>query len=140
MLLHSDFLDAHERHWEDAEHLFRADRWANADHLYGIAAECGLKRLMLAFGMLYDKSRDRPRENADRVHADGSWKRFESYRCGHHQGADYVLPGHNPFGDWNVSQRYAHRSNFDQARAQAHQSGADTVRKLIKKAQKDGLI
>ncbi len=138
--MHSDFLDAYERHWEDAEHLFKANRWANADHLYGIAAECGLKRLMLAFGMRYDESHGLPHDKADRVHADGVWKRFESYRCGHHQGAGYALPTSNPFGDWSVSQRYAHRSNFDQARAQAHQSGADTVRKLIEKAQKDGLV
>jgi len=40
-----DFLDAHERHWEDAELLFGNRRWANADHLYGLAAECGLKAL-----------------------------------------------------------------------------------------------
>lgn len=58
--MQADYLDAHERHWEDAEHLFQSGRWANADHLYGLAAECGLKKLMLAFGMSYDTSRDRP--------------------------------------------------------------------------------
>lgn len=31
-----DFLDAHQRHWSDAEPLFEAARWAGADHLYGI--------------------------------------------------------------------------------------------------------
>lgn len=138
--MQADFLDAHERHWEDAERLFQAQRWANADHLYGLAAECGLKRLMLAFGMPYDTARDCPSRKADRKHADGIWARFESYRCGHHQGAGYVVPSTNPFGDWNVSQRYAHRSHFDQARAQAHQSGANVVRDLIKKARKEGLI
>ena len=29
----ADFLDAHNRHWKDAELLFNAKRWANADHL-----------------------------------------------------------------------------------------------------------
>lgn len=47
-----DFLDAHFRHWEDVEQLFQQHRLANADHLYGLAAECGLKRLMMVFGML----------------------------------------------------------------------------------------
>lgn len=47
----TDFHDAHERHWDDAERLFEAQRWANADHLYGVAAECGLKWLMVHFGM-----------------------------------------------------------------------------------------
>ena len=38
----ADFGDAHSRHREDAELLFREQRWANADHLYGLSAECGL--------------------------------------------------------------------------------------------------
>mgnify|MGYP001321785629 CR=1 FL=1 len=136
----ADFHDAHERHWEDAKQLFQAGRWANADHLYGLAAECGLKRLMLAFGMPYDTAKDWPAKKSDREHANGIWARFESYRCGHHQGAAYALSSHNPFHDWSASQRYVHQSHFDQARAQAHQSGADVVRRLIKKAQKEGLL
>lgn len=136
----ADYLDAHERHWDDAESLFKTQRWANADHLYGMAAECGLKRLMLAFGMPYDTAKDRPDKGDDRVHANGIWARFESYRCGHHQGAGYALTTRNPFDDWDVAQRYAHQSNFDQARAQAHQGGASAVRELIKKAKKDGLV
>ncbi len=138
--MQSDFLDAHERHWEDAERLFQASRWANADHLYGFAAECGLKRLMLAFGMPFDTAKDRPAKESDRKHADGIWARFEAYRCGHHRGPGYVLPASNPFGDWNVSQRYAHQSQFDQARAQGHQSGAASVRELVKKARREGLL
>jgi len=138
--MHADFLDAHERHWEDAERLFQAQRWANADHLYGLAAECGLKRLMRAFDMPFDKARGRPIKKSDQVHADGIWMRFESYRCGHPQGTGYVLHGSNPFSNWNASQRYAHQSDFDQARAQEHRSGADVVRQLVKKARKEGLI
>ena len=138
--MQADFLDAHERHCVDAEYLFRWRRWANADHLYGVAAECGLKRLMLAFGMPYDTAQDRPGDSRDRVHANGVWDRFESYRSGHAQGTGYVLPGSNPFHDWDVSQRYASQSNFDRAQAQSHQSGAKVVRELIKKAQREGLL
>ncbi|QUV86535.1 SAM-dependent methyltransferase [Chloracidobacterium aggregatum] len=138
--MQADYLDAHERHWEDAEHLFQSGRWANADHLYGLAAECGLKKLMLAFGMSYDTSRDRPDNKKDRVHADGVWARFESYRCRRPQGARYVLAVPNPFSDWHISQRYAHQSNFGQDRVQKHQAGAASVRRLIRQAQKEGLI
>jgi hypothetical protein len=135
MMMPADFLDAHHRHWDDAEQLFAAQRWANADHLYGMAAECGLKRLMQAFGMPFDSVGDRPANQPDRVHADGVWARYESYRCGHHRGAGYGLPPANPFQDWNVSQRYAHQSHFNAARATSHQVGANQVRQLIKKAQ-----
>lgn len=138
--MQADFLDAHERHWSDAECLFQGQRWANADHLYGLAAECGLKRLMLAFGMPFDVIKDMPARKKDQKHADGIWARFESYRCGHHRGASYVLPPVNPFDGWNVSQRYAHQSNFDQARTESHQAGAKLVGDLVKKAQREGLI
>jgi hypothetical protein len=138
--MQADFLDAHERHWDDAERLLQAQRWANADHLYGMAAECGLKRLMLAFGMHYDAAKDRPCQQHDRVHANGIWARFDSYRNGHAQGAGYALSPSNTFANWDVADRYAHQSNFDQARAQGHQIGAQAVRILIAKAQYEGLI
>lgn len=138
--MNADFYDAHKRHWDDAERLYAAQRWANADHLYGIAAECGLKQLMLAFGMPFDAAMDKPAKQQDVVHADGVWARYESYRCGHHRGAGYVLSTSNPFADWRVSQRYAHQSQFDEVRATAHQAGANQVRQLVKKATLEGLI
>lgn len=64
--MQADYLDAHNRHWQDAESLFDSNRSANADHLYGMAAECGLKRLMLAFGMKFDSAKDRPSSTDDR--------------------------------------------------------------------------
>ena len=138
--MQADFLDAHERHWDDAERLLHAQRWANADHLFGMAAECGLKRLMLAFGMNVNPTTGSPLDNKDRQHANSIWARFESYRCGHHQGAGYALTTPNPFANWDVGQRYAHQSNFDQARVQAHQAGANLIRQLVQKAKREGLI
>jgi hypothetical protein len=138
--MQADYLDAHERHWHDAELLMGQQRWANADHLYGMAAECGLKRLMLAFGMPYDEAKNRPQKREDREHADGIWARYESYRCGHHRGAGYGLPSPNPFDNWKVAQRYAHQSHFTQALVHPHQTAAAQVRQLIKRAKREGLI
>lgn len=133
----SDFFDAHHRHWEDAEFLHGDSRWANADHLYGMAAESGLKRLMQAFGMPVDAI-GKPSDSKDRHHVDKIWARYESYRSGRGQGA-YSLPG-NPFVDWNVSQRYARRSEFDRARVEGHRRGSQIVRSLLSKAELEGLI
>lgn len=138
--MYADFQDAHERHWHDAEHLHAQNRLANADHLYGMAAECGLKRLMQAMGMSYDPTRDRPTHKLDRVHANGIWARFETYRCGHHGGAAYALPSLNPFSDWDVSQRYANQQHFDEARVDPHKEGAAAVRRLVRMAQFEGII
>ena len=134
-----DFLDAHKRHWNDAEYLFGNQRWANADHLYGISAECGLKQLMFAFGMTVD-TQGNPANRNDWGHADKVWQRFESYRSGHQDGAKYALPNVNPFNNWNASQRYANQSYFDEVRTKNHQASANQVCALIKRAKIDGLV
>lgn len=135
----ADFLDSHIRHWQDAELLYDNNRHANADHLYGFSAECGLKRLMVCFGMTVEPDGS-PTKRTDRIHADEAWDRFESYRSGHVDGAAYVLAVENPFADWEASQRYAPRSAFDPVRVQARRAGAEIVRNLIANAQQQGLI
>jgi len=137
--MQADFLDAHERHWSDADRLFSAGRYANADHLFGMAAECGLKRLMMKFGMMVSPE-GTPKERGDREHVDKIWARFESYRNGSVEGRDYGLPTPNPFDKWHASDRYAHQSNFDQTGVQLHQAGAAVIVELIKKAQREGLL
>ncbi|WP_433925534.1 hypothetical protein [Stenotrophomonas nematodicola] len=138
--MQADFLNAHERHWDDAERLMLVQRWANADHLYGMAAECGLKRLMMAFGMVVNPTTGSPVDRENWKHANNIWTRFESYRSGHAQGTGYALSLINPFANWDVTDRYAHQAGFDQARAQGHQTGAQAVRTLIAKAQYEGLL
>ena len=46
-----DYVSAHYRHWTDAELLFQNSCWANADQLYGLSAECGVKALMPSLNM-----------------------------------------------------------------------------------------
>ena len=138
--MQADFLDAHKRHQDDAEILFSAERYANADHLYGIAAECGLKRLMVRFGMVVNPATGSPAARDDRDHAKYIWDRFELYRTGKVEGTDYGLPSPNPFNNWDVSDRYAHRSNFNQMDVQPHRDGASAVCELIKKAEREGLL
>jgi hypothetical protein len=41
-----DFRAAARRHHDDAGFLLADSRWANADHLAGLAAECALKAIM----------------------------------------------------------------------------------------------
>lgn len=136
--MNTDFIDAMDRHWQDAELLHGNERWANADHLYGFAAESGLKGLMLEFGMPYNLDKDMPKKAEDRIHADGVWERYESYRS--HRGADYLLPEPNPFDNWRASDRYASQSQFDQVHVTPHRRGAELVRELVKKANLEDLL
>lgn len=140
MPMNADFQDAHIRHWEDAELLFQSERWANADHLYGVAAECGLKALMLKFGMPVDLQTGKPERQNDQQHANRVWLRYESYRSGHSQGCRFPLSDQNPFSDWDVSDRYAHSNQFDAQRTGMHRAGASLVFSLVKQAKDEGLF
>ncbi len=135
--MNADFHDACLRHLDDAERLFGDQRWANADHLFGLSAECGLKRLMLVFGMVFDQQRQRPMAKDDRVHANELWDRYDTYRSGR---VSYGLGLTKPFHDWDVHQRYAHQNNFDQARVEPHRAAARQVRDLLRQADRDGLL
>lgn len=136
----ADFIDSHSRHYDDANHLFSINRFANADQLYGFSVECGLKSLMIAFGMPFDQSQQIPQNRDDRVHADRVWDKYESYRSAHSSGANYILSNTNPFNNWNASQRYENQSSYNNATVNPHKNAADQVRQLVKKAQLDGLL
>jgi hypothetical protein len=137
--MQTDFYDAFYRHLTDAEYLYTKNRWANADQLYGYAAECGLKCLMWQFGMSVDAVSGDPAEKDNRTHINKIWVRYEIYRA-RRGAAGYTLTQTNPFDDWNVSQRYAHESNFDQLRVDSHKNGAEIVRVLLRKAILEGMI
>lgn len=134
----ADFPDAHERHWKDAELLLDKKRLANADHLYGLSAECGLKALMQAFGMQVT-SFGHP-EGKDKVHVERVWQRYESYRWGHPFGVRYPLPLKNYFSDWDINHRYSNRRAFSKERVESHRRGAIIVRRLVLRAKREGLL
>lgn len=136
--MQSDFFDSHNRHLSDARRLYGLQRWANADHLFGLAAECGLKRLMIAFGIKTDN--DGTPEGKYKIHINKLWSEYEAVRTGHSQGVRYTLSPTNPFHRWDISDRYGSQSNFDQKRVDQHRLGAEEVDRLIKQARKDGLL
>ena len=137
--MNTDFLDAHHRHWHDAENLRSGGRWANADHLFGLVAECGLKRLMIAFGMKTNPDGS-PAAGEHRKHADSIWTRYISFCEGPLAATSYPITQENPFLDWDVAQRYAHQDQFNQTVVDTHRDGADQVRKLIQNATLAGIL
>lgn len=137
--MNADFLDAHRRHMIDGETLFQASRLANADQLFGFSVECGLKKLMGAFGMLVDAT-GCPTTYADKVHAEKVWDRYETYRSAGGGGAGYVLSSPNPYHDWHASQRYANSGDVLLPNVENHRAAAGTVATLVRKAVLEGVI
>ena len=128
-----DFTDAHRRHWTDAELLYSHARWPNADHLYGLSAECGLKAVMRFLGMPADTP------TKYRKHVRELWPIFEDFARGR-DGGRYVrmLPGGAPFADWSHDDRYAHRSHFNHEGVEPHRLAAQGVRTMVGSMEQDG--
>lgn len=124
--LPADFLDAMDRHWQDAELLHSSERLANADHLYGLSAECGLKAL-------FEQDGNRI-EGRTRCHIDRLWGKCGSLADGRAESTSDFNPADNPFDDWRIGDRYAHRREIIRGRQlQRHRSGAEQVRTMIER-------
>lgn len=137
MIHRPDFADAHGRHWEDAELLFGNARWANADHLYGLSAECGLKAVMKGLGMRVD-AQGRPKKRQHIKHVDQLWSAFGNFAKGHGK-PNYILTG-IPFKNWSINDRYANRRHFANSHVASHRHATLRVRHLIQQARQDGVL
>ncbi|MCP4695341.1 MAG: hypothetical protein GY862_00625 [Gammaproteobacteria bacterium] len=143
-----DFKDAVFRHYRDAQFLrkpvamslvgdslgdYFGGSWGNADQLYGYAAECGLKAVMIGLNpsIINASTGDLMREY--RIHINKLWSEFNIF-ANKHNGAKYLNilpPDTNPFDNWNISQRYANSGDFTQAIVERHQSAASIVVKEV---------
>ena len=136
----ADFLDAHRRHWCDAELLFNDSRWANADQMYGFSAECGLKAVMKGLGMQVDLD-GIPVDERYRKHVQELWSNFRVFAASH-TGARCLrlFPNDDPFADWSHHDRYAHRRPFTGNNVAPHQTAARTIVNMVQNAKQDGLL
>ena len=137
----ANFVDAHRRHWTDAELLFDHERWANADHLYGFSAECGLKAVMQACGMPVDRTTGTPVDPQHRKHVQEIWPIFRSFvdTREHSEYLDRLPPG-EPFADWSHHDRYAHHGYCGRTDVEPHRDAADAVRPIVEAARQNGLL
>lgn len=111
--------------------LWNTKRLANADHLYGMAAECGLKWLMTGLGMKVDPETGTPLDRKDRVHADEIWKRYETLYREQREARGLPSSKPYPFENWHVSERYIRSRHFTVSHVKAHRNGAAYVKQLV---------
>lgn len=137
----TDYRDAAERHWEDADYLSAGNRHANADHLFGFSAECALKAVMQGLGMSL-RLDGTPMDRRHRVHINQLWNEFIGFAQGR-TGARYTADidaTFNPFDDWDVGQRYCHRADITEAMVEKHRSGTEKTKSALHAAVLDGMI
>lgn len=121
------------RHHRDARLLARKKRYANADQLYGLAAECALKDTLMGFGMPIN-ARQQPREDRHRAHIDTLWDIAPAFLSGR-VGAQLLatLGTDRPFADWSVDQRYDATPVAPQQLAR-HAEGAERALRVMDRA------
>jgi len=136
----ADFHDATERHRVDADALFNNQRFANADHLFGLAAECALKAVMKGLGMQI-KPDGSPSTQSHRVHVNKLWNEYISF-ANNRNGVKYVvgMDSNNPFSNWDVNQRYEHHSRFTDSCVDEHRKATEIIMSRWIEAFLDGVL
>lgn len=99
-----NYASAAVRHWRDAELLERENRVENADHHYGFAAECAIKKVLIAFPAF---SASGALNSAYKQHINLLWDKVmhQSLQKSYPQLLA-LLKAANAFADWDVNQRY----------------------------------
>lgn len=135
----TNYRDAAVRHYVDGTALHAGKRHANADQLFGLAAECALKAVMVGLGMQVTK-KGAPRDHAHKVHMPELWMAYQSFAEGR-LASRYLEPlsHRNPFDDWKVDQRYWASSAIGSGRSKDHRDAATSCRASMELAVLDGV-
>ena len=133
-----DYYDAAQRHIDDAHHLLALSRLPNADHLFGVSAECALKAIMLSLGMPMTGGRP---QNKNHGHINVLWDEFISFANGR-GGAKYAtsLGTAHTFCSWDVSQRYENTSTISVTDVMNHKESAGIAFNCLVQAVMDGVV
>lgn len=111
------FDEAALRHYHDAELLIEQSRLANADQLYGFAAECAIK---LAWS-----SRN---SECPHTHINELWDKIPLQKLQKlYPALLSILKQPNPFVNWSVSQRYESDQIVNVQTVEGHRKSAKRI-------------
>lgn len=135
-----DFHHSSIRHFRDAEFLYNGARIPNAGQLYGISAECGLKALLVSFGLQTDTNGDLLKGDKYTKHIEGicnnvaffsTDRAFQSYIS--------LMPSLGGFRDWTVNHRYYSDVSIPASTSQWRKAATE-VRTMIQTAFINGIL
>jgi len=120
-----NYASAAVRHWKDAELLARENRVENADHHYGFAAECAIKKVLItshafaASGVLDSSYKQHINLLWDKVGHQSLQKSYPQLLA--------ILKVANAFSDWDVNQRYFITGAVTSAAMESHKKTASRL-------------
>jgi hypothetical protein len=142
--VNADFLEASSRHFIDAEHLYGLNRAPNAGQLYGFCAECGVKALLIAFGLATDPDGDLAGTSATlpyKKHMNALIASLTVFPAHDRTYFRYLsmMPDLVAFTDWKVDHRYYKEAAIPPSHA-SWRVAATQVRAMLAQAQIEGRI
>jgi hypothetical protein len=140
-----DYDAAARRHYKDAQFLFGGGRWPNADHLAGVAAECGLKTILLGYLGVTLNQRNMPvygQANRSLGHINALWNELPQVVSGRTVGPAFtaLLAGQSPFVNWTIDDRYSDGSAITQQDALGHINTAKAILGILEQAMLTGAV
>lgn len=146
--------ESSHRHFDDGCFLQADRRHPNADHHFGVAAECAVKALLVGLGVRTDAA-----GNIDRPYRRHMGELFEptpgaqTNLCAEfsafvrgRSGARYLprLPDgetlEDLFEDWSIDQRYVESCDIRPARVHDHFRAARALLVCLERAESDGVV
>lgn len=134
------YASAAKRMRAHAEDIFDDVRLGTSDHLFGLAAECALKAILHAHGVIPpppDFPADKLTKKKFSTHIDQLWGEYVAWAAGL---TTLELPATSSFDAWRVADRYQHDDFFTLPRVEVHRAGATTAAELLERAIVDGVV
>jgi hypothetical protein len=138
-----DFYGAGRRHYEDAELLMNHTRLPNAGHLFGFAAECGVKALLVTHGLSTDPATGdlvETRPYKYKTHINVLISNVQAFQ-GSQGYSKYLgmMPNLRTFSNWDTSHRYYNESSIPASLTDWRTAAAEVI-KMLDQAKLDGVI
>jgi hypothetical protein len=120
-----NYSEAALRHWHDARLLEEEDRVENADHLYGFAAECAIKKALVELPAFSGATM---LDMTYKEHVNILWGKvnYQSLQKSY-PALSALLKSTNPFSDWHVKQRYAADREISKVAMELHKKSASRL-------------
>lgn len=144
------YFESARRHFQDANALLGSSRQANAGHLFGVAAECGIKALLVASRVPVDDegSIDRlpnVRGKGFKEHMPNLAQALKDLMGNipdSRRATTYLSTLHDleQFSDWRVEHRYWRDSVLPLGSIVGWQSAAVEVMTVLDQAKEDGVL
>jgi hypothetical protein len=140
-----NYEQAARRHLTDAETLFNQGRMPNAGQLYGFAAECGLKAMLMACGVAPDTDGGISKRHPLRQHMPTLTDRIASHGQLIPDGVQATMymssmPNLSQFGGWSVDHRYCSDAAAPVSAVANWRHAAKEIATMLDQAKQDGVL